>query len=110
AEACVGAANGGRVLLRGEIAKHEESATQRITVFDNGPGIPLGTLPKLFRPFFTTKAKGTGLGLAVVQKIIVQHGGKVEARNRPEGGAAFIVTLPVCRSVPEAVELKQDGI
>jgi nitrogen-specific signal transduction histidine kinase len=110
AEACVGAANGGRVLLRGEIAKHEESATQRITVFDNGPGISLGTLPKLFRPFFTTKAKGTGLGLAVVQKIIVQHGGKVEARNRPEGGAAFIVTLPVCRSVPEAVELKQDGI
>ncbi len=110
AEACVGAANGGRVLLRGEIAKHDESATQRITVFDNGPGIPLGTLPKLFRPFFTTKAKGTGLGLAVVQKIIVQHGGKVEARNRPEGGAAFIVTLPVCRSVPEAVELKQDGI
>jgi PAS domain S-box-containing protein len=110
AESCVGAANGGRVLLRGEVVRHEESATQRITVFDNGPGISAATLPKLFRPFFTTKAKGTGLGLAVVQKIIVQHGGKVEARNRSEGGAAFIVTLPVCRSVPEAVELKKDSV
>lgn len=110
AEACVSAANGGRVLIRGEIVRHDESETQRITIFDNGPGISAATLPKLFRPFFTTKANGTGLGLAVVQKIIVQHGGQVKARNRPEGGAAFIVTLPVCRSAPEAVELKKDGI
>jgi PAS domain S-box-containing protein len=110
AEACVGAPNGGRVLLRGEVARHEETYTQRVTIFDNGPGIAPATMPKLFRPFFTTKAKGTGLGLAVVQKIIVQHGGRVEARNRPEGGAAFIVTLPACRSVPEAVELKKDCI
>jgi len=110
AEACVGAANGGRVLLRGEVLRHDENGIQKITVFDNGPGIAAANLPKLFRPFFTTKAKGTGLGLAVVQKIIVQHGGKVVARNRTEGGAAFIVTLPVCRSVPEAVELKKDSI
>ena len=110
AEACLGAANGGRVILRGEVARNDESGIQRITVFDNGPGISIAALPKLFRPFFTTKVNGTGLGLAVVQKIIVQHGGKVVARNRPEGGAAFIVTLPVCRSVPEAVELKKDGI
>ena len=110
AEACVGAANGGRVLLRGEVLRHDENGIQKITVFDNGPGIAAANLPKLFRPFFTTKAKGTGLGLAVVQKIIVQHGGKVVARNRTEGGASFIVTLPVCRSVPEAVELKKDSI
>lgn len=110
AEACSSAANGGRVLLRGEVVRQEEGGTQRITVFDNGAGISTAALPKLFRPFFTTKANGTGLGLAVVQKIIVQHGGHVEARNRPEGGAAFIVTLPVCRSVPEAVELKKDSI
>ena len=110
AEASVGAANGGRVLLRGEVVRHEETYTQRVTVFDNGAGIAPATLLKLFRPFFTTKAKGTGLGLAVVQKIIVQHGGRVEARNRTEGGAAFIVTLPACRSVPEAVELKKHSI
>jgi len=46
----------------------------------------------------------------VVQKIIVQHGGQVEARNRPEGGAEFIVTLPLPRRVPEAVESKQASI
>jgi PAS domain S-box-containing protein len=110
AEACAGAANGGRVLVRGEVNRGAERSLQRITVFDNGAGIPQSTLPKLFRPFFTTKINGTGLGLAVVQKIILQHGGKVEARNRPEGGAAFIITLPAPRSVPEAVELKQDSI
>jgi PAS domain S-box-containing protein len=110
AEACADAANGGRVLLRGEIVRGEDNGFQRITIFDNGPGIPPAVMAKLFRPFFTTKANGTGLGLAVVQKIIVQHGGQVEARNRPEGGAAFIVTLPACRSVAEAVESKQDVI
>ena len=110
AEACATAANGGRVLLRGEIVRGEESGFQRIMVFDNGPGIAKEAAPKLFRPFFTTKTNGTGLGLAVVQKIIVQHGGQVEARNRVEGGAAFIVTLPACQSVAEAVESKQDSI
>jgi PAS domain S-box-containing protein len=110
AEACVIATNGGRVLLRGEIIRGDDNGFQRITVFDNGPGIPAEAAPKLFHPFFTTKANGTGLGLAVVQKIIVQHGGQVEARNRAEGGAAFIVTLPACRSVAEAVESKQESI
>jgi PAS domain S-box-containing protein len=110
AEACGDAPGGGKVLIRGEYVQHEDLGTQRVTIFDNGPGIAPANMQKLFRPFFTTKAKGTGLGLAVVQKIIVQHGGRVEARNRPEGGAAFIVTLPACAAVPEAVELKKDSI
>src|SRR5438309_1212627 len=110
AEACATTAAGGQVLLRGDIVHGEETGAQCIRVIDNGPGIPANILPKLFRPFFTTKAKGTGLGLAVVQKIIVQHGGQVQVRNRPAGGAEFIVTLPLPRSVPEAVESKQAGI
>jgi len=110
AEACGEAVNGGRVLLRGEVVKSDDGGFQRITIFDNGPGIPVTAMAKLFRPFFTTKANGTGLGLAVVQKIVVQHGGQVEARNRSEGGAAFIVTLPLCRSVAEGVELKMDSV
>jgi signal transduction histidine kinase len=109
AEAC-GSANGGRVMLRGETVRTGESGFQRITVTDNGPGIAGEMLPQLFRPFFTTKPQGTGLGLAVVQKIVVQHGGQVEARNRPEGGAAFIVTLPEWRASAEAVELKKDSV
>jgi PAS domain S-box-containing protein len=110
AEACASAKSGGKVLVRGEIVRGEDTGSQQIMVFDNGPGIAADALSKLFRPFFTTKANGTGLGLAVVQKIIVQHGGQVEARNRPEGGAAFIVTLPLPRRVPEAVESVKDSI
>src|SRR5713226_9098304 len=110
AEACAITEGGGRVVVRGEIVQGEEARFQRISVSDNGPGIPADVLAKLFRPFFTTKARGTGLGLAVVQKIIVQHGGQVEVRNRPEGGAEFIVTLPLPRRVPEAVESKQTSI
>jgi signal transduction histidine kinase len=109
AEAC-GAAHGGRVVLRGEMVRTGDSGFQRITVTDNGPGIAEEAQPQLFRPFFTTKARGTGLGLAVVQKIVVQHGGQVEARNRPEGGAAFIVTLPQWRAGAEAVEWNKDSV
>jgi len=109
AEACGTAPNGGKVILRGENLQRDGHAFQRITVFDNGPGIPRDVQAKLFRPFFTTKPNGTGLGLAVVQKIVLQHGGQIEANNRPEGGAAFTVTLPLSRQTPEAVELKQDA-
>jgi len=107
AEACA-EVKGGRVTVRGEIVRGGETGFQRITITDNGPGIAGDALPNLFHPFFTTKLQGTGLGLAVVQKIIVQHGGQVEARNRPEGGAAFIVTLPERRGGSvEAVESKK---
>jgi PAS domain S-box-containing protein len=104
AEACSSAAHGGRVILRGELIGNQDTTLQRITIFDNGPGIPPQARDKIFRPFYTTKANGTGLGLAIVQKIIVQHGGRVETRNRPEGGAAFIITLPVCPDAPDALE------
>jgi len=110
AEACADNATGGQVLLKGEFVRAVDGSSQRIAILDNGPGIENAALSKLFRPFYTTKADGTGLGLAVVQKIIVQHGGQVEACNRPEGGAAFIVTLPLCGSAPEAVELKKTSI
>jgi PAS domain S-box-containing protein len=110
AEACAEAEGGGRVTLRGEMIEGEEAGWQRIVVSDNGPGIAPAALPKLFRPFFTTKSNGTGLGLAVVQKIVVQHGGQVEVRNCTKGGAEFIVTLPLPRKVEEAVESKQGRI
>src|SRR5579859_2573111 len=110
AESCETAAGGGKVMVKGEVLYGEESALQRITILDNGAGIAEGALGKLFRPFYTTKAHGTGLGLAVVQKIIVQHGGQVEARNRAEGGAAFMVTLPVTAGEGKAVELMKKDI
>jgi signal transduction histidine kinase len=66
-----------------------------VTVADNGPGLPADGRERLFQPFFTTRADGTGLGLALVQKFVVTHNGHVRAADRPEGGAAFTVELPL---------------
>jgi two-component system NtrC family sensor kinase len=68
-----------------------------LQVADSGSGISDGHLAKIFDPFFTTKeeGKGTGLGLAVTYAIIREHGGRIAARNRPEGGAVFTVALPI---------------
>lgn len=67
----------------------------RIVVKDNGPGIDPAVAPRMFRPFFTTKARGTGLGLALVQKIVVTHNGRVSAASGDQGGARLIVSLPL---------------
>jgi two-component system, NtrC family, sensor histidine kinase HydH len=118
AEAAIAASSHPSVAVEGEILNSAPDGAQRIYIRDNGAGISSEALPKLFLPFFTTKASGTGLGLAIVQKIILQHGGQVAARNRsrsgsgPEiqGGAEFIVTLPATRRISEAVESKEVAI
>lgn len=110
AESAAGSSPDPAVILCGESSNSLDEHMQRVRILDNGAGIPADVLPKLFRPFFTTKANGTGLGLAVVQKILLQHGGQAEARNRPEGGAEFIVTLPATRTLSQAVESKEVAI
>lgn len=104
AEAATDNPAGGRVIIRGEIDQSGPLQGQRISIADNGPGIPTESLTKIFMPFYTTKANGTGLGLAVVQKIVVQHGGSIEARNQPAGGAEFIVWLPFVREGVRAID------
>ena len=104
AEAASSNPAGGRVIIRGELDTSGPLQGQRISISDNGPGIPPESLTKIFMPFYTTKANGTGLGLAVVQKIVVQHGGTIEARNHPLGGAEFIVWLPFVRDPVRAVD------
>ena len=64
-------------------------------VEDNGPGIHLNPGEDLLNPFFSKKEGGTGLGLSIVHRIITAHGGTIRYANRPEGGAAFQVTLPI---------------
>jgi len=67
----------------------------KISVGDNGPGIPLASRERVFRPFFTSKRNGTGLGLALVQKIVVFHNGRIGIGTSALGGAAFHITLPI---------------
>ncbi len=66
-----------------------------LSVADNGHGFDDETLAHLFEPYVTTKTKGTGLGLAVVKKIVEEHGGIVWAENRSGGGASVILRLPI---------------
>jgi signal transduction histidine kinase len=95
AEASRDSAKPPHVTIFGTIEELAGRKWQRIGVADNGPGIPEQDLLKIFLPFYTTKADGTGLGLAVVQKVALQHGGSIEARNRPGGGAEFLLWLPL---------------
>jgi PAS domain S-box-containing protein len=71
-----------------------ELPTVEISVRDNGPGIPGELLPRIFEPLFTTKSKGTGLGLAVCQQVVAKHGGTIHVESDGARGTAFFVRLP----------------
>jgi signal transduction histidine kinase len=66
-----------------------------LTVDDNGPGIAESDRDRVFQPFFTTRSRGTGLGLAVVQKIVVTHNGRVTVGRSPMGGASIEILFPM---------------
>jgi len=78
-----------------EVTVSENTHESILEVKDSGPGISEEQQEKLFEPFFTTKENGSGLGLAVARKIMTEHGGRIEVANRPGGGAAFRVFLPL---------------
>jgi signal transduction histidine kinase len=90
---------GGKLListgLRRATRRGAAAAFLEIRFRDTGVGIPPGDLKNLFIPFFTTKEKGTGLGLPISQRIIENHGGTIEVRSQPGEGATFTVLLPV---------------
>jgi signal transduction histidine kinase len=69
----------------------------RISIHDTGPGLPADLIDRLFTPFVTTKPHGLGIGLAIARSIVEAHGGRIDARNHPEGGAVFTVSLPIYR-------------
>jgi signal transduction histidine kinase len=87
AEACAG---------RGELEIRTGGDRQGVTITfrDNGEGIAPDALGRIFEPFFTTKRTGMGMGLAISQRIIEAHGGRIEAKNAEPTGAAFTVFLP----------------
>ncbi|MEW6750120.1 MAG: HAMP domain-containing sensor histidine kinase [Candidatus Latescibacterota bacterium] len=91
---------GGQVRVRAAMAPGPGGVC--LAVEDTGPGLQEADLPRLFEPFFTTKEDGTGLGLANVRKIVEEHGGRVGAANRPQGGACFTLHLPA-RCLPKEI-------
>jgi PAS domain S-box-containing protein len=93
-----------RIVLRGVVEPGERGSV-RIEVVDNGPGILASDLPHIFTPFFTTRDGGTGLGLALVQKVAVMHDGQVEARSDPGQGTCIAMVLPQRPGVPATADL-----
>jgi len=77
------------------ISSELENDSLKLIISDNGPGIAADILPKLFEPFVTGRAEGTGLGLAVVKNIVTRHGASISAAN--DGGAKFTILFPVSR-------------
>ena len=92
-EACTGASVMPRVLIESSV--DPALKLSRIRFDDNGPGIDPSQRDRVFQPFFTSKRNGTGLGLALVQKIIVFHNGRVDIGESSLGGASLQITLPV---------------
>ncbi|KPJ78507.1 MAG: transcriptional regulator [Deltaproteobacteria bacterium SG8_13] len=83
--------DGGRITIKTGI-NHQ---SVEVSFEDEGGGIPNELLERIWNPFFTTKEKGTGLGLGIVKKIIEMHGGRIAIQNRPEGGSYVMITLPI---------------
>lgn len=99
--ACDFMPDGGKIVIEGAV----RDGSVELGFTDTGPGIPEDILPRVFEPFFTTKDgdKGTGLGLSVCDGIIRSHGGSICALNAPEGGARFVIELPL-RSSDESLQ------
>jgi two-component system sensor histidine kinase PilS (NtrC family) len=89
---------GGRIRV-GCAPERDGGAT--LCVEDDGPGLPAEVAARIFTPFFTTRPQGTGLGLAVVQRIVDAHRGRVAFEPAPAGGARFVVRLPGVTPAPD---------
>jgi nitrogen fixation/metabolism regulation signal transduction histidine kinase len=92
-EACASASAAPSIAVESRVDPAQGVCT--VTVSDNGPGFPEHMRDRVFHPFFTTKTQGTGLGLALVQKIVVTHNGRVSASSGPDGGGRITMVLPL---------------
>ncbi|MBN1782498.1 GAF domain-containing protein [bacterium] len=88
-------ASGGTLKVRSDRETGPDSQFRiRITIADTGQGIPPENINKIFQPFFSTKEKGTGMGLAICRRIVDQHGGDIEVKSQEDKGTQFSVILP----------------
>jgi two-component system sensor histidine kinase HydH len=85
--------DGGELRLGGRLQPGSGTPLQ-LWVTDTGQGIAEADLPHIFEPFFSTKAEGSGIGLALVYRVVQDHGGQLEVRSQPGVGTTFLLTLP----------------
>jgi len=78
-----------------ETTQDVANGVARITISDNGPGIPAADRDKLFMPYYSTKRRGSGLGLAIVRRIVAEHGGSIEVLDNVPRGTRFVIELPI---------------
>ncbi len=90
-----GSSKGGCVTVSTILRNEQDLKAVEVCVTDDGAGIPEEIIDHIFDPGVTTKGRGSGLGLAIVKKIVEEHGGVIFAKNRPAGGASFVIRLPV---------------
>jgi signal transduction histidine kinase len=101
--ACEAMERGGTLEI---VTERAGEGTVRVSFKDEGPGISPEGLERMFEPFFTTKDGGTGLGLAMANKIVNAHGGSIECRNS-ERGAVFTIVLPVGAPAREKADVEE---
>src|ERR1039457_235220 len=99
----------GRITIQAQVLDGSGSPTRHrlveISVSDTGAGISREQLEKIFRPFYTTKRGGTGLGLSLCRRIISQHGGTLTVESEVSKGSRFIIRLPMLETIEEAKEI-----
>ncbi|MCC6677333.1 MAG: two-component sensor histidine kinase [Phycisphaerales bacterium] len=83
------------LILKTERDESGRESCARLHVIDTGPGVPAETLARIFDPYFTTKAGGTGLGLPTTRRLVEAHGGTIDVRTEPGRGTDFILSLPL---------------
>jgi PAS domain S-box-containing protein len=93
-------AEGGTIGVRAQALEVDGERMVAVEVHDDGPGVPPELRERIFDPYFTTRAEGTGLGLAVCARIVADHGGDLRVDEGPLGGASFTVQLPVAAGEP----------
>ncbi|HEY1403059.1 MAG TPA: ATP-binding protein, partial [Pyrinomonadaceae bacterium] len=85
-----------RVSAHGNVETHDHGDGWLVlSIEDTGPGFSTSELQRIFIPFFTTKTKGHGIGLALAHRVVTEHGGTLSAANAPGGGAVFTLRLPL---------------
>ncbi len=88
--------DGGELTIR----THATEKNAVVEVIDTGVGIPAEHLGKIFRPFYSTKPAGTGLGLSTTHRIVTEHGSAIDVRSKPGSGTTFTVTVPLSEPTP----------